>query len=897
VTTRLRVATWLALGAVVVIHLLKPTGVVGNATFLTAVWAASGAAWLGARRAPSGSRLIPVLVAVGLTASALGDLAYFFYTWTGTEPNVSLADIPWYASYLGLGAALFITLVRAHERERIKGDAVIDALTIVTMSLLLFWELSVRAIISDTTVSLFVRSVWAGYPIADAILVALVLRALASRQSRALMGFGFAFGAACWLAADLAYLLLAASGIFTRLLDVGWMVGVLLMAQAAWRRPARAAVKLEADDVDSGHGFGKVAIAIVPLTVPFAMGLVDRLMGRPADQLEAFVAMALVLTLTFVRMVRLLGSEQRARASARKSDRHHARLAANSSDAVIVVDLEGRLLNESPSLAALVGFEGPTVGIDWMLLLKPVDIDGLRALFALVTQTQAEVFDTEVQVQHAGGSEVWLSARIVNLVDDADVEGVIVALQDISDRKRAERELVHQAFHDVLTGLPNRALYRDRVEQALRRNGRTGLDPAVLYLDLDGFKNVNDSLGHDAGDELLRAVSQRLLDAVRSDDTVARLGGDEFAILIEQSPRPVDEATAIADRVLQALTAPFEISGSAIRMSASIGIAAGDGRSSAAALLRNADIAMYQAKASGKSQWITYEPRMRAAALEGLQLEADLDAALGRDEFRLVYQPVVKLETQQIVGFEALLRWHHPTLGVIAPDKFIPLAEESGSIVPIGQWVLRTACAVGARWQRDYPLHPKLTMAVNLSARQLAADNLVLQVAEALAESGLEPTSLVLEMTETVLIKDASLAARRLHELRRTGVRLAIDDFGTGYSSLSYLRQFPVDILKIDRSFINTITDRKRIPAIVRGLLDLGRTLDLETIAEGVEDDVQRDGLRDEHCQFAQGFLFAKPLCAADAEAMLAQMTSDADATKISNSALAASPGDFRLLA
>jgi predicted signal transduction protein with EAL and GGDEF domain len=352
---------------------------------------------------------------------------------------------------------------------------------------------------------------------------------------------------------------------------------------------------------------------------------------------------------------------------------------------------------------------------------------------------------------------------------------------------------------------------------------------------------------------------------------VARLGGDEFAILVE-NPNPIDEATTVADRVLQALTAPFEISGTRITMSASIGIAASDGDCTADELVRNADIAMYRAKINGKAQWMTYDPLMHAAAMERLQLEKDLEDALEGNQFQLVYQPVVRLETQEIVGFEALLRWHHPTLGLIMPERFIPIVEECGAIVPIGQWVLGTACVVSARWQREHPHDPALTMAVNVSARQLADDDLAEQVAGAIANAMLDPTTLVLEMTETALIHDAAVAARRLHELRRLGVRLAIDDFGTGYSSLSYLRQFPVDILKIDRSFINTITDRTKIPAIVRGLLDLGRTLELETVAEGVEDDIQLDGLRDENCDLAQGYLFARPLDAIDAEALVAQI-------------------------
>jgi diguanylate cyclase (GGDEF)-like protein/PAS domain S-box-containing protein len=864
----------LALTAVLVVHVLNPTGVLGDATFLSVGWMAAGAAWVGARRAQGGARLVPFLIAAGLTASAGGDLSYRVYQWNGTTPDISLADIPWFSSFLGLGAALFITLVRAHGPKRIDVDAVIDVLTVVAVSVLVFWNVSIAAIMSDDTVPSVVRVIWAGYPVADAVLFALVLRALAGRRSRAQVGFTFALGVVCWLGADLGFLLLTVSGVFSAWLDVGWLLGAVLMAQAAWRRPVVATVEtVEAERADTGSGLGRVAIAIVPLMVPPVLVLLDHLRDRRGDPLEAVIGMAVLLTLAFARTARLVKSERRAKADARKSHRHYARLAANSSDAVAVLDLDGRLMNDSPQLAALLGFEGSTKGMDASRLLAAVDPDEMRALFARVTATAGEVLDTEVQIHHHHGYQLWLGARMVNMLHDPDVEGVILAVHDISDRKRVERDLSHQAFHDALTELPNRALFRDRVEHALRRTTRSGLDVATLYLDLDGFKNVNDSLGHDAGDDLLRQVAARLVDAVRSVDTVARLGGDEFAVLIEASATPLPEAITVAERILQALSMPFQISGSRISLSASVGIAASDSDSSADTLVRNADIAMYRAKSNGKAQWVAYDPLMRAAAMERLQLENDLEKALAGEEFRLMYQPLVRLETKEIVGFEALLRWDHPTLGLIMPDRFIPIAEDSGSIVPIGLWVLRTACQVGARWQCDYPRLPPLTMAVNLSARQLATPDLVQQVAQALTDTGLDPTTLVLEMTETALIHDATLASRRLHELRALGIRLAIDDFGTGYSSLSYLRQFPVDILKIDRSFINTITDREKIPAIVRGLLDLGRTLQLETVAEGVEDDIQRDSLRDENCELAQGYLFARPLDPIDADTLLAQMT------------------------
>jgi diguanylate cyclase (GGDEF)-like protein len=430
----------------------------------------------------------------------------------------------------------------------------------------------------------------------------------------------------------------------------------------------------------------------------------------------------------------------------------------------------------------------------------------------------------------------------------------------VTGRKVAEQELAHRAFHDSLTGLANRALFVDRLDHALRRDARLGLDPAVVYLDLDGFKNVNDSLGHEAGDQLLREIGRRLTSAVRAADTIARLGGDEFAILIDQSKRPIDEAEALAERVLQALSPPMRLGDQPVVVSASIGIAAGDAAATSSSLLRDADVAMYRAKTTGRSRWVVYDPAMRSAAVERLRVSSDLIGALDAGQLRLVYQPIVALDDERVVGFEALLRWHHPTLGVVAPDRFIPVAEETGLIVPIGRWVLGEACRTASRWQRAHPRDVPLTMAVNLSARQLASDTLVADVAAALTDSGLAASSLVLEMTESALVRDTTVAARRLGELRTLGVKLAIDDFGTGYSSLSYLRQFPVDILKIDQSFIRTITEPGEMPAIVHGMFDLGRTLQLETVAEGVEHAVQRDQLRDEHCTHAQGYLFGRPL-------------------------------------
>ena len=434
--------------------------------------------------------------------------------------------------------------------------------------------------------------------------------------------------------------------------------------------------------------------------------------------------------------------------------------------------------------------------------------------------------------------------------------------------RRTEADLARLAFSDVLTGLANRALFTDRLELALRRTARSGGEVAVVFLDLDGFKAVNDSLGHAAGDRLIREVARMLQSAVRTEDTLARLGGDEFAILVERSPG-VQEATRIAERVLAALADQVDLGGQRVTVSASIGIATGDVAATASSLLRDADNAMYWAKDAGRGRYVVFNPQMRSAAAERRQLETDLWAALAAEQFRLVYQPVVDLGSERVTGFEALLRWDHPVLGVVLPERFLPVAEEIGLVPAIGRWVIAQACTAAAAWRRDHPAAAELSMAVNVSPSQLGSPGLLEDVRTALAASGLPPSALVLELTESVLVRDPVLAAERLHELRGLGVKVALDDFGTGYSSLSHLRQFAVDILKIDRSFVSTIDDSGAMPAILRGLINLGHTLDLEIVAEGIEQERQRTHLRDGQVAFAQGHLFAAPLEHTDAELLL----------------------------
>ncbi|MGQ0766523.1 MAG: putative bifunctional diguanylate cyclase/phosphodiesterase [Gemmatimonadota bacterium] len=489
----------------------------------------------------------------------------------------------------------------------------------------------------------------------------------------------------------------------------------------------------------------------------------------------------------------------------------------------------------------------------------------------LVSEVGREVTDDSTYEQRfirRDGSSAWGSVVVARAEGSRDVR-LIAMVQDITDRKALEAKLLHQAFYDALTGLANRALFRDRVEHALQRTQRDQSEVAVLFLDLDNFKGINDTLGHGAGDSLLRVVATRLLNATRGCDTVARLGGDEFAVVLE-NVRTEADASIVAGRIMSSLKAAIELdSGNMVRVEASIGIARALAADSVDDLLRNADVAMYAAKADSRGGYVFFDPSMHTALVDRVMLETDLRRAVEENEFWIAYQPIVDLESRELRGLEALARWQHPLKGTIQPNDFIPVAEETGLIVPIGRIVLTEACRATARWNLERPSGMQLSITVNLSGKQLQSADLLRDVRSALDASGLPAERLILEITESVIMQNSELTLERLRQLKTLGTRLAIDDFGTGYSSLSYLQQFPVDILKIDRSFTNGLTRGPNEDALARTIIALGDLLTLRTIAEGVEQETQHDRLRDLGCDYGQGFLFGKPLAARDVDQLL----------------------------
>ena len=551
----------------------------------------------------------------------------------------------------------------------------------------------------------------------------------------------------------------------------------------------------------------------------------------------------------------------------RQSEARFSSLVQHSSDVVMVVDADSTIRYMSPSVERVLGYASSELeGTKLNERVHPDDkANVLQFLQVGAQRTDTSPALTEFRMRHRDDFWLHVESLRTNLLQDENVKGIVLNPRDVSERKAFEDQLAHQAFHDSVTGLANRALFKDRVEHALERQGREGDAVSVLFMDLDDFKTINDSLGHAAGDHLLGEVGERVKNTLRAADTAARFGGDEFAILLEDGGDGIT-AAEVAARILASLEGPFHLEGKDVFVRASIGIASADhsrstGPEGAEELLRNADVAMYMAKEAGKGRYQVFEPAMHDTALKRLELKADLQRAVDNGEFVLHYQPVIELKSGMIEGLEALVRWQHPQRGTVPPLDFIPLAEETGLIVEIGRWVLREACGRAKELQDRFPTaEPKLHMAVNLSARQLQRPEIVDDVAVTLMETGLEPGSLILEITESVMMQDMELSIQRLAELKQLGVKLAVDDFGTGYSSLNYIRRFPVDILKVDKSFVDGVNEGGEESALTAAIIELAGILKLRPVAEGIERADQLEKLLDLKCDLGQGYYFAKPL-------------------------------------
>ncbi|HYH86258.1 MAG TPA: EAL domain-containing protein [Pyrinomonadaceae bacterium] len=539
-----------------------------------------------------------------------------------------------------------------------------------------------------------------------------------------------------------------------------------------------------------------------------------------------------------------------------------------------MVSTEGRWLQVNRSLCHILGYtEDELLATDFLAITHPDDLPTALSNIGQLLKGKVQASQMEKRYIHKSGHEVWVHWS-VSMVRDHYSKSVhlIFQIQDITDRKFAEQQLHHDAFHDALTGLPNRALFMDHLKLSIARSKRNSSSLfAVLYLDLDRFKIINDSLGHTIGDQLLVGIADRLKQNLRPGDTVARLGGDEFTILIEDIADE-KEAVQVAERIQKELAVPFALSGREVFTTVSLGIAPSEtGYERAEDILRDADTAMYRAKSLGKARYEIFDRAMHARAINLLQMETDMRRALEREEFLIHYQPIVSLNDYRLRGFEALVRWQHPERGFISPMDFIPVAEETGMIVPLGEWVLREACQQMERWQKIFPVETPLYITVNLSSKQFSQNSLLDKVATILKETGVKPHTVKLEITESVVMENIETATDMLRQLRALGVKLAIDDFGTGYSSLSYLHRFPIDTLKIDRSFVTRMSENNENTEIVRTVVVLAQNLGMDVVAEGVETNEQLVLLQKLGCENGQGYFFSKPVNSVGAERIIAE--------------------------
>jgi diguanylate cyclase (GGDEF)-like protein/PAS domain S-box-containing protein len=580
-------------------------------------------------------------------------------------------------------------------------------------------------------------------------------------------------------------------------------------------------------------------------------------------------------------------SDTKEAAEALKESEARFRYLVEQSPQAVVLHAEGRLLYANPACATLLGFTDAEklIGAPLFRFITNESAPRLMESLGSLGRSSTRAMTCECQFKRSNDARI-LAVEVTSVpVTYNGRAGVISILHDVTERKQLEDQLAHQAFHDPLTNLANRVLFRDRVEHAIQRAAGGMASPAVLLIDLDNFKAVNDGLGHSAGDWLLIEVAARLLACLRPADTVARLGGDEFAVLLDDNS---SEARITADCILEAFKVPFSVHGTDIGVTMSIGIAPVLPHQGADEVLRNADLALYRAKGEGKACAASFEPEMHVAALRRLEIEGELRRAIngekGAGELIVYYQPIARLLTGKMFGFEALVRWQHPERGLLEPLDFISLAEETGLIVPLGRWVLREAALRTRDWQKRFgPLlrgsGTSLMVAVNLSGRHLAQPELLDDVADTLRVTGLAPNSLVLEMTESMLVHDNRATLERLHSLKSLGVRLSIDDFGTGYSSLAYLERFPVDTLKMDRSFIEGLGTETSNSPLAEAVIGLGRILGLKVVAEGIETQEQWDRLRVLGCALGQGYHISRPLAAPSFERLI--MSSIASSTDI----------------
>jgi len=799
------------------------------------------------RMAPGPLRSAWRYLAAALTVYFIGDVIGLVSWLVGRDPFPGPSDVFYCAFYLPLAAAA-LWLIRAAAMRVPWTQLFLDTAIFVVGFGAFFWYLVVQPAAMHAQLGILKEALSEAYLALDSFCLLLFGVLLLTGSGSAggwriplllLTGFTTMF------LGDIIWSLAKVRGYYVPggVQDVLYLACYLPMTAAGCAQMRAAA--MPASETSRTSGALARSLPYAAMAAAFLV-LIYLSRGGLGDQATLMIGVVFVLTLLLMfRQAVVL----------RMAEEHYASLVANASDVIMIIGSNGVVRFASPATTRTLGLKPEEIaGKSLPELWGGEDGERLRGFLGEIARTPAGVVGpVELRIER--------TARVIegvgsNLSEDPAVRGLALNLRDITERKVLEEKLRQLAFHDPLTLLANRNLFRDRVQHALTRAQRGGNWAAVMFLDVDNFKNINDSLGHDAGDRLLQAVAQRIIQTTRSSDTVARLGGDEFGVLLEGMGTTA-AVGRVADALIESLGAAFSLDGRDVRVTASIGVAFSSADTTAKELLSNADLAMYHAKAAGKNRHVTFQPQMQKLLHERLRLEADIGRALAREEFFLEYQPIVDLGTRILLGVEALVRWRHPEAGVLMPASFIHVLEECGQIAALGRWVLEQACRDFCGWRGSIAGGSGLRLAVNISARHLQHGELVQDVLAALEGSGLESGNLVIELTESTMMYNSEVNLERFHRLKAIGVKLAIDDFGTGYSSLSYLHRFPIDILKIDRSFVNGLTSSGDGPDLARAVITLGETLGLDTVAEGIELEPQVAALLSLGCVAGQGFLFA----------------------------------------
>jgi diguanylate cyclase (GGDEF)-like protein/PAS domain S-box-containing protein len=831
---------------------------INDAAFIPLGIAAVGFSLAARERTPAGpSRRAWLFLALAFGAYCLGDVTWFTIEILRAEevPYPSLAD----ALYLAYYPLLLLGLVSlAREERSVNARFGLDLAIVLVGAGTVVWVGVLAPLAASLGSDLAEIGLAVAYPAGDMIVLFAIAAALLWRLTNtsrlAILLLGVGVGAN--IVADLFYARLSLLEEYESAtwLDLAYVFGWTVSVLAGWAQARRPAAAIEHRAASPAPALASLPYATVALL--YAVLIFVTLDGGAAARGVVFGAV-LVTCLVLVRQI--LISRENARLQALEAslrvEAHYRAIIQNASDVIVVTDAGGTVTYVTPSCSRVLGRrpEDLVGGPIWGIL----DEAGAPAAAAFLHAAAARAgmsgtVEWRIASEDLAGT---FDVTVTNLVDDPAIAGLVVTLRDITERKAFESQLAHQAFHDPLTGLANRALLANRVEHALSRARRRTTRPALVYFDLDDFKRINDGRGHAMGDAVLVEVASRIRGAIREGDTAARLGGDEFAVLIDET-LAIDDAELVARRIIEELGRPIMLEGGVAVVGASGGIARSESQDDTMdELLRDADIAMYEAKRAARGSYRIFEPAMASAAIERAGLDEDLRTALENGELSLVFQPLADLRSQEVIGVETLLRWNHPRRGLVMPMLFIPIAEKNGTILPIGRWVLEEACRTVGAWNRERPRPLRLN--VNVSVRQLVP-GFVEDVGAILARTGFTPELLVLELTESIVAENRPEVHGILAGLRELGARISIDDFGTGYSSLSYLNDLPIDELKIDRSFVRALAERGDT-SLVSAIIGLARKLGVHTVAEGIEQTDQASTLVDLGCDYGQGYLIGRP--------------------------------------